>query len=118
MSITVSNCNEICKSPTNTSKSKMLYSFSKADRFGSTHTTMYTLFLKQDAPSFIKLNITGPSVPPLSVMATNTILLQSNYSKYIELLCHRLPINTIASQILKKVQKKGSDLDVEEWRCK
>lgn len=33
MSITVSNCNEICSSPTNTSKSKMLYSFSKGDRF-------------------------------------------------------------------------------------
>jgi hypothetical protein len=33
MSIIVSNAQEICSSPTNKSKSKMLYSFSKENRF-------------------------------------------------------------------------------------
>ncbi len=33
MSITVSNCNQICNSPTNSSKSKMLYTFQKQSRF-------------------------------------------------------------------------------------
>ena len=33
MSITISNCNEICNSPLNQSKAKMLYTFSKGDRF-------------------------------------------------------------------------------------
>lgn len=33
MSITVSNCNEICNSPTNSSKAKMLYTFQKEERF-------------------------------------------------------------------------------------
>ncbi len=33
MSITISNCLEICNSPTNLSYSKMLYSFPKAHRF-------------------------------------------------------------------------------------
>lgn len=36
MSITISNCNEICNSPLNTSKSKMLFSFPKSNRFHST----------------------------------------------------------------------------------
>jgi len=33
MSITVSNCFEICNSPLNLSPSKMLYSFGKEQRF-------------------------------------------------------------------------------------
>jgi hypothetical protein len=35
MSVTISNCDEICKSPTNNSTSKMLYSFPKTSRFNS-----------------------------------------------------------------------------------
>ena len=33
MSVTVSNCQEICNNPLNTSKSKMLYTFPKQSRF-------------------------------------------------------------------------------------
>lgn len=35
MSVTISNCNEICNSPTNFSPSKMLYSFPKTARFNT-----------------------------------------------------------------------------------
>lgn len=35
MSVTISNCNEICNSPTNVSPSKMLYSFPKTARFNT-----------------------------------------------------------------------------------
>ena len=36
MSVTVSNCFEICNAPTNISSAKMLYSFPKDGRFKST----------------------------------------------------------------------------------
>ncbi len=35
MSVTVSNCDDICNSPLNNSKSKMLYTFPKSQRFSS-----------------------------------------------------------------------------------
>ncbi len=41
MSITISNCDEICHSPVNSSKSKMLYSFSKSSRFPQRRRIMY-----------------------------------------------------------------------------
>lgn len=41
MSATISNCVEICNSPTNNSKSKMLFSFPKAPRFHGESRTMY-----------------------------------------------------------------------------
>lgn len=43
MSITVSNCNEICNCPLNISKSKMLYTFAKSQRFHSTKKILYFL---------------------------------------------------------------------------
>lgn len=43
MSITISNCNEICSSPTNTSKAKMLFTFSKGERFSKRKIIMYYL---------------------------------------------------------------------------
>lgn len=47
MSIIVSNCDEICQSPTNNSKAKMLYSFSKGDRFPKRKIIMYkSYFIK------------------------------------------------------------------------
>jgi hypothetical protein len=41
MSVTISNCTEICNSPTNLSKAKMLYSFPKASRFNDRKTALY-----------------------------------------------------------------------------
>ena len=43
MSVTISNCDEISKSPTNTSPAKQLYSFPKTARFNSRKLIMYTL---------------------------------------------------------------------------
>jgi hypothetical protein len=45
MSITVSNCDEICHSPTNQSKTKMLYTFSKENRFPKRRIIMYLYIL-------------------------------------------------------------------------
>jgi hypothetical protein len=55
MSITISNCNEICSSPTNTSKAKMLYTFSKGERFSKRKIIMYNL-TNLGVISFMKLN--------------------------------------------------------------
>jgi len=43
MSVTISNCDEIAKSPTNTSPSKQLYTFPKTARFNSRRLVMYLL---------------------------------------------------------------------------
>jgi len=48
MSMTISNCDEICRSPTNTSPAKMLYSFPKTARFNSRKVILY-LNLHSDA---------------------------------------------------------------------
>jgi len=44
MSITISNCNEICNAPTNSSSAKMLYSFPKQSRFLKRKTILYIYF--------------------------------------------------------------------------
>lgn len=41
MSITISNCNEICNSPLNNSKSKMLFTFPRSQRFRSSKKILY-----------------------------------------------------------------------------
>jgi len=43
MSITISNCNEICNAPTNSSTAKMLYTFPKQSRFLKRKTMLYTI---------------------------------------------------------------------------
>ena len=43
MSITISNCNEICNAPTNSSTAKMLYTFPKQSRFLKRKTMLYIL---------------------------------------------------------------------------
>ncbi len=48
MSIIASNCNEICNSPTNGSKSKMLYTFPKAPRFNFHNRAMCQTFYEAD----------------------------------------------------------------------
>ena len=52
MSVTISNCDEICSSPTNNSTSKMLYSFPKTSRFPARHPTHCDHFY--DIPSTIQ----------------------------------------------------------------
>ena len=44
MSVIVSNSEQICHSPTNQSKAKMLYSFSKSPRFPKDKENAYTFF--------------------------------------------------------------------------
>ena len=44
MSITISNCYEICNAPTNQSSAKMLYSFPKQQRFVRRRQILYFLF--------------------------------------------------------------------------
>jgi hypothetical protein len=73
MSITISNCDEICKSPTNNSPSKMLYTFPKTTRFHTRNAPMY--FLNH-----------------LAVISTTIFLLQSTH---VELLLKDLDINMI-----------------------
>lgn len=51
MSVTISNCDEICKSPTNTSPSKMLFSFPKGERFQKSRKTLCDQYYE---PHFIE----------------------------------------------------------------
>jgi hypothetical protein len=41
MSVTISNCSQICNAPTNHSSAKMLYSFPKQSRFLKRKTVLY-----------------------------------------------------------------------------
>ena len=52
MSITISTCNQICNSPLNQSRAKMLYSFSKGERFKRLQGQLY-LFLYVGVTSFM-----------------------------------------------------------------
>ena len=53
MSITTSNCEQICHSHTNTSNSKMLYSFSKQPRFLKRKKVLYL---------YIQLDVTASTI--------------------------------------------------------
>lgn len=55
MSVTISNCHQICNSPTNASKAKMLYSFSKSCRFPSKKKFKYTLLLLLSCDKFYNI---------------------------------------------------------------
>jgi hypothetical protein len=71
MSITLSNCNEICNSPLNSSKAKMLYTFPKSQRFRNSKKILYTM-INTDVTHFTIFH--QPLIrtwPPLA-MATNT----------------------------------------------
>jgi hypothetical protein len=48
MSVIDSNCIEICNSPTNSSKSKMLFSFPKATRFSAQNRPICQTFYETD----------------------------------------------------------------------
>lgn len=63
MSITISNCDEICNSPVNSSKAKMLYSFSKGERFSKRKIIMYAILHVGVIGSMIPLK-TPPPEPP------------------------------------------------------
>ncbi len=77
MSIIASNCNEICHSPTNTSKSKMLYTFPKGPRFNFHSRTMYKISNKLGARHFMKLIRNGLKELPILDMEKSTISLNS-----------------------------------------
>lgn len=70
MSVTVSNCDEICHSPTNASPAKMLYTFKKEPRFTKKIRVLYF------TPYSVAISFTTPiqsrSGQPPSVSATST----------------------------------------------
>lgn len=77
MSITISTCNEICNSPLNQSKAKMLYTFSKEDRFKRLKKQLYRTFYLGviDFMIFQVLKVRGLLV---LVMELNQILQKRN----------------------------------------
>ena len=76
MSVTISTCNQICSAPTNSSHSKMLYSFAKQSRF-----------LRREPQTYPSLHLalrssmnSRPRLPPALLalaMAANMILLRN-----------------------------------------
>lgn len=99
MSITVSNCNEICNAPTNHSASKMLYSFPKQSRFLKRKTIQYSgSYL--DAINFMNSKTPYPIEAQLLAMVENMTSLEN----YQELL---LPTLTTSLTTTVPVLKKG-----------
>jgi hypothetical protein len=71
MSVTISNCNEICNAPTNQSTAKMLYTFPKQPRFLKRKTILY--FLPHlDVTSTMNSRIPSRTGQPLSDMVIST----------------------------------------------
>lgn len=70
MSITISNCNEICNAPTNQSSAKMLYSFPKQGRFLKRKTILYWCPYS-DVTSSTNSKTPSPTGRPPSGMDTN-----------------------------------------------
>ena len=80
MSVTISNCDEISKSPANTSPSKQLYTFPKTARFNSRKFIMY-LFSYSGVIGTMTFHPPSATVePPPLDSDTSTISPMSNYS--------------------------------------
>lgn len=75
MSVTVSNCDEICNSPTNLSHAKMLYTFHQEPRFRDKSELLYISL--HSAATNSTTCPTKPAEPPRWVSVTNTILRKS-----------------------------------------
>lgn len=88
MSITISNCDEICHSPTNQSKSKMLYTFSKENRFSKRRVILYHFSLNIDAINIMIAKVLILQEPQDLVMALSMILLKSTLYNYLVLPNH------------------------------
>ena len=103
MSITISNCNDICNAPTNSSTAKMLYTFSKQSRFLKRKTMLY-IILHLDAKS--SMNSKAHFLPEEqgSAMAASLISL-GNF-----LIAH-LPTLIIFQTVFIQVQKKALHLE-------
>lgn len=117
MSITVSNCDEICNSPTNSSKAKMLYTFSKGERFSRRKIIMYALPNQGVIGSTIRPKIPQAG-PPRSASAISTTSLKSKqFSNLVSPNPHP-PTFITSSLILMKTRKKGSGLAAADskWR--
>ena len=71
MSVTVSNCIQICNAPTNQSTSKMLYSFPRQPRFLKRKTILYFL-PHPDATSTTNSKTLFPTEEPLWATVTST----------------------------------------------
>lgn len=77
MSITISNCEQICGDPSNTSKAKMLYTFSKASRFPKRKIILYDCIYLDVINSMSILHQFLQVEQLLSDMEENTILRKS-----------------------------------------
>ena len=71
MSVTISNCNEICNAPTNSSSAKMLYSFPKQSRFLKRKKILY-IYINLGVISSINLKILFLLEEQALVMEQNT----------------------------------------------
>ncbi len=80
MSVTISNCDEIARSPTNNSPSKMLYTFPKTSRFHSRKQILYQLSHLGATASMIYPQPSLTVGRPLLASDTNTTLPMSNYA--------------------------------------
>lgn len=73
MSVTLSNCQEICNSPLNCSKAKMLYSFPRSQRFRSSKKILY-ISRNSAATSSTIFHQLSTATLPASAMVPNTTL--------------------------------------------
>lgn len=89
MSITISNCDEICNSPVNSSKAKMLYTFSKGDRFSKRKIIMYAILHPGAIASTTRLKIPPPGPPRLASAISMTS--PKSTLKFIQ--CSQIPLS-------------------------
>jgi hypothetical protein len=85
MSVTVSNCVEINRSPVNSSKAKMLYTFSKDIRFKPLIKSQY-FYYKDQLINFMKSQPPEAHATLHSVMVAEAISLKQKVSTYTRLL--------------------------------
>lgn len=105
MSITISNCDEICASPSNTSKSKMLYSFSKSERFPKRRQILY-IQINLGVINFTIYNQPYRKEKQGSDTVINTISLKSNFILNLASLVFLLQINIKSNHNSDQTQKK------------
>jgi hypothetical protein len=119
MSVTVSNCDEICNNPSNNSTAKMLYSFPKKSRFNSRKIILYFWFLFRcdnfyDIPSSVK------SARTTTMGFGNKYDFTREYHFYLNSdPLNLLPLTLILLKvILIRTLKMGLDLEREEAKWK
>lgn len=111
MSVTISNCNEICNSPTNVSPSKMLYSFPKTARFNTRKVILCDRYY--DIPSTV--NSCRSTTLGIGHKYDFT---QEYFCSYLVPLKIHLPILIQSKEHLRPMPLKDLDLEKEDKKCK